>query len=359
MKRKPTIIKRLAFAIIPLVAILAVTELGLRISGVADSTIMPLALPGENSYMHRPDEDLFWALQPNAETLFQGITARTNSIGLRNDEITAKQPHQFRILSLGESTTFGAGVENDDTYAARLQARLNQDDPTERFNVINAGVSGYTSFQSLVYLQRDGLKLAPDMVLFYHELNDYLPTTVTNHKNTVIGLSLTDKERYLAKRWRLHRRLLALCATYRGIHFFAARVKIKLFQRAAARSEPGNWRLIMGSSAEPTDYPRRVSTKERIENLQKLLALSKDHGFQLVIIHPSYQGTQSHECELTRFCADHRVPMFETYNVLHPPRHVNGALFWDAAHPTPKGHDLLAEALAQFLKDNHLIPTTP
>ena len=40
--------------------------------------------------------------------------------------------------------------------------------------MINAGVSGYTSFQSRKYLELRGLELKPDLVLFYHEQNDFL-----------------------------------------------------------------------------------------------------------------------------------------------------------------------------------------
>ena len=356
MKRKTSIRRKLAFALIPVLGLLIVTELILRVTGIADSTVMPLSLPGEDSNIHRADEHLFWAMWPGVEVPFQGVTVTTNSRGLRNAELRDKRPGEFRILSLGESTTFGAKVENDETYSAQLQAQLNRRDPAQRFNVINAGVSGYTSFQSLIYLKRHGLALAPDLVLFYHELNDYMPTTEVNVKNTVIGESLTDKQRYLAKRWRLHRQLLARCATYRAIHFLAAHIKIKRFKRAAVRRGPGNWQVIMGVKVTLSERPGRVSPAERSENFEELWAMSQAHGFQLVMIHPSYRGTIKHECELTEFCAARGVPMFESHEVLHPTTRPPGALYWDSAHPVAQGHALLAEALAQFLVAQGLVP---
>jgi lysophospholipase L1-like esterase len=356
MKRKTSGRRKLFFAIVPLLTLFIVSELVLRITGIANSMVMPLSFPGEHSQVHRADEHLFWAMQPDLEVLFQGVTVRTNSRGLRHDPIEAKRADEFRILSLGESTTFGAGVENDQTYAARLQVHLNQRDPSKRFNVINAGVSGYTSFQSLVYLKRHGIALAPDMVLFYHELNDYLPTTVTNVKQTVIGESLTDKQRYQAKHWRWHRKLLGLCATYRGIHLLAAHVRISLFKRAAVRRDAGTAGKITGTSQAWTDGPSRVSPEERLEILQELLELSKSAQFQLVVIHPSYLGTIRHGCELTQFCDRQDVPMYESYDDLHPAGRPSGDLFWDAAHPKAEGHDLLASALAKFLTTRDLVP---
>lgn len=356
MKRNISGRRKLFFAIVPLLVLFVLTELLMRITGIADSVVMPLSLPDQRSQVHRADEHLFWAMRSDIEVLFQGVMLRTNSQGLRHGEIKAKRHNEFRILSLGESTTFGAGVENDQTYAARLQVHLNQRDPLKRFNVINAGVSGYTSFQSLVYLKRHGIALMPDMVLFYHELNDYLPTTVTNVRQTVIGESLTDKQRYQAKHWRWHRKLLGLCATYRGIHFLAARVRISLFKRAAVRRDAGTAGKITGTGQAWTDGPSRVSPAERLEILQELLELSKTERFQLVVIHPSYSGTIRHDCELTQFCDRQDVPMYESYDDLHPAGRPSGGLFWDAAHPKAEGHDLLASALAKFLTTRGLVP---
>src|SRR5262249_28467458 len=56
-----------------------------------------------------------------------------------------KDPGVFRILSLGESTTFGLGYDGIASYSrfleARLRARLARDD----VEVVNCGRSGYDS----------------------------------------------------------------------------------------------------------------------------------------------------------------------------------------------------------------------
>lgn len=94
---------------------------------------------------------------------------------------------------------------------------------------------------------------------------------------------------------------------------------------------------------------RRVSEKERLENLENLLAICQAKGIQLVIIHPAYAVSSKHECTLTNFCKQYQVPMFEAYDVLHPQNAPDNHLFYDRFHPTAEGHYLLAKGLAEFL----------
>ena len=48
---------------------------------------------------------------------------RINGDGLRGPDLAAKPPGELRILSLGESTTFGAKLAYEETYSALLEQR--------------------------------------------------------------------------------------------------------------------------------------------------------------------------------------------------------------------------------------------
>ena len=126
------------------------------------------------------DPDLMWRLRPNLKVAFQRIAMggeerdsyiNTNSLSLRNPEITPKGD-RVRILAIGDSTTFGAGVNDEETWPARLQAVL---DPANsgRIEVINAGVSGYSAYQGLRYLELHGMALEPDIVITVFAHNDF------------------------------------------------------------------------------------------------------------------------------------------------------------------------------------------
>lgn len=101
------------------------------------------------------------------------VPIQTNSLGLRGPEVALAKPESlFRILILGDSVTFGWGVRQEDTYASQLAGLLALLKPGQRFEVINAGVSGYGTWQQLLWLQSVGLQLDPDLVVVQVHLND-------------------------------------------------------------------------------------------------------------------------------------------------------------------------------------------
>ncbi len=71
-----------------------------------------------------------------------------------------------RIICLGDSNTFGWGVDAGATFAELLDRRLSDMD------VINLGVIGYSSFQGLKVLKHRGLALEPTIVVASFNHND-------------------------------------------------------------------------------------------------------------------------------------------------------------------------------------------
>lgn len=60
----------------------------------------------------------------------------------------------------------GWGVRAEDTYGQQLEKLLNEEDSGDlRFEVINAGVPGWNLENALAYLQGEGLKYEPDLIL--------------------------------------------------------------------------------------------------------------------------------------------------------------------------------------------------
>lgn len=72
----------------------------------------------------------------------EGITYQTNSFGIRNKEISSpKDSTIFRILCLGDSYTWGAGLNEDQLITVKLETLLNAWGKKD-FQVINAGIPG-------------------------------------------------------------------------------------------------------------------------------------------------------------------------------------------------------------------------
>ncbi len=97
-----------------------------------------------------------------------------NALGWRGPETTLTKPEgTFRILALGGSTTYTEAVGADrETFPAHLQRLLREEHGYSTVEVINAGVPGYNSFESLINLCFRGLEMEPDLVLIHHGAND-------------------------------------------------------------------------------------------------------------------------------------------------------------------------------------------
>ena len=94
-------------------------------------------------------------------------TIETNRAGFRGPAVErAKSDGRLRVFALGDSFTLGVGVENDETFCARLAAL----EPA--LEVINGGVIGYGTSQELLLLRDEALAFAPDVVLVVFFWND-------------------------------------------------------------------------------------------------------------------------------------------------------------------------------------------
>ena len=97
-----------------------------------------------------------------------------NSLGYRGEEITNPKPDNvFRIVALGGSTTYGSNVPSyTQTYPHLLEKKLQKEYGYSNVEVINAGIGGHNSWESLINFQFRVLDLDPDMVILYHGAND-------------------------------------------------------------------------------------------------------------------------------------------------------------------------------------------
>lgn len=87
-----------------------------------------------------------------------------NSLGLRGPEIGPKT--RKRILLLGDSFTYGIGVNDDETFANRLEVITGAE-------VINAGNPGKGTDYALRFYETKGKSLNVDLVVLCFFLNDY------------------------------------------------------------------------------------------------------------------------------------------------------------------------------------------
>jgi hypothetical protein len=160
---------------------LGLTEVGLRVFnpwGIEMFSLMPYHMQG------MVDHPQFGYAHPKSVAYQLGSNrVSLNSNGHRDDESPVqKPPRERRILALGDSVTFGWGVNQGEDFPARLEALLRQQSDSA-WQVINAGVNGYNSEQEAAYFAAEGILFEPDIVLLVFVANDvepaFKPNTVT------------------------------------------------------------------------------------------------------------------------------------------------------------------------------------
>jgi len=114
-------------------------------------------------------------LQPGTQGRLFDCPISINSLGFRGREIAPEKGSAYRIVALGESTTFGCTLGPEDKPWPELLEEMIQERLNPRFpvQVINAGVPGYTLADNLARLAADVLPLRPDMIISYHGYNGF------------------------------------------------------------------------------------------------------------------------------------------------------------------------------------------
>jgi lysophospholipase L1-like esterase len=114
-------------------------------------------------------------LRPGVSAQLFQSTVDVNSKGFRGSEIRDPKDGAYRIVAIGESTTFGCTLNPEDRpwtewLEELISTRVETTRPVE---VINAGVAAYTLGDNLARIHGDILPLEPDMIISYHGINGF------------------------------------------------------------------------------------------------------------------------------------------------------------------------------------------
>jgi lysophospholipase L1-like esterase len=158
--RKPgrlsRLLKNLSLSAFTFLLCIAVLEGVLRILGYGRVEI------------YEPDPVLFWKLKPSQDcfTKVDRKPVHINAQGTRGREFETRKPSgTIRILSLGDSRTFGWGLTEAESYSGLLETLLREQFPNRRFEVINAGVNAWSYPQMNAYFRHCALAYQPDFVI--------------------------------------------------------------------------------------------------------------------------------------------------------------------------------------------------
>ena len=120
-----------------------------------------IALP-DGTRVDAPQRDRFY------------VAYQFNELGCRGPDYAIPKPAgTSRVMILGDSYTLGAGVHEPDTFARQLEPLLHANaQPTGRVEVINCGVSGYSTREEALFYRLIARRYEPDVVLVVMVFND-------------------------------------------------------------------------------------------------------------------------------------------------------------------------------------------
>jgi lysophospholipase L1-like esterase len=284
-----------------------------------------------------PDPDLIWRLAPRARGPF-----KTNELGLRDTPYKADA--DVKILVLGDSVSWGDGVVDVRAlYPQRLEQRLARRDPSRVYEVINAGVPGYSTFQQARYLRLDGLALNPDLVILQFCLNDvverYLTVARFGGDNVFLGVDTrragSDLFAFLLRHSRAFERF------YRFLQW-----------RSRTREEYAVGNLVR----EPLDSHLEEAWKRVIEEIEEIRQTTQEQHLPLLLMIAPYRfqldqprQLRQPQDRLIAWAASHRIahvdllPGFAAAFRSDPSR----SLFKDPSHFSVAGHELAAALLVE------------
>lgn len=175
--------KVIAFFCVLFVVILAIAEMGIRITYWIDDKPMPIAdisLNNEREWAKAHiregkailstdityDPDTGWKNAPNLNKPGE----QTNSEGMRTRKEFSKHPvpGRKRLIFVGDSYTYGFLVKDDEAFATVLANEY-----LPGWDVLNMAVNGMGTDQQLVTYLKHGREYRPDVVILGFYVRDY------------------------------------------------------------------------------------------------------------------------------------------------------------------------------------------
>lgn len=340
MRRRQSLWQNLALTAATIFLFFVGIEVALRLTGVDSGR--PMTPP---IYQKSEDPALGYELKPNLREPAFRSTIVTDRRGFRSEEI---HPGKQTIAVLGDSMTFGYGLENEQTLSARLNVLLGK-----KYNLVAGAAPGYTLGQEAALYKAKLAQLHPStlvLVFYWNDLTHTAPAV------------LDDEGNLQAPGWTPGQRtchpiedgilgaLPGRC--WLDLHSAFYRTVKKV---VSMRTEQGNL-------AEQKEEIRKnafndPATEEQLNAYGKTLAefaktLPKTMG-RLFVIWPDKQLHLLSTPTLREIAEKQGFEVLNLYEVFgNKPE----SLSWDTVHPSPKTVEEAAGVIKAGLKEWQLLP---
>ncbi|NOZ85949.1 MAG: SGNH/GDSL hydrolase family protein [Deltaproteobacteria bacterium] len=306
-------------------------EIAVRLSGYSkkylyDPIYKKSDLPGV-VYEHKPDVD---------GRARSGTPVHIDNIGARSDRDypILKPGNTCRVVLLGDSWTFGQGVELQHTFGYLLERKLLPGRfPSYHFEVINLGVCGYNIANMVASFVQKAIRLNPDVVVL-----------------ALIGEDLSLDRRLAADKFGYTRNLLSpqvpdwLKSWLRNLHMaYWIRDKWWILTHKGEQGLKG--------VEEPGAPVYRKTWNRAGKLLQEFRDKAKEENIRTLIIDLDFKPKHSAEM-LKRLAGKLGVPFVacsQGVSVSAKSRDIAQLVLPNDGHPGIKGHELIASLLLEAI----------
>jgi lysophospholipase L1-like esterase len=297
------------------------------------------------------DPETHHALAPNTRSRHRWedsavVPLFTNSLGLRDEAARridgpAGRP---RVLFLGDSFTEGVGVSFEQSFVGVLSARL----PAVEF--FNGGVMSHAPTLEYRTLRRVGPVLQPDLVVVLVDPSDVQDELYYERE----GVKDADGEiqRFRCPRWRSAVKRSALG------RLVGDAVRRLLPGLAPATLDESNRLAWADSDSELEGWGRR-GLERLSRSLDRIAAYGAAHGSATAFVlypWPKLIGSAAetpqvaeYRARIARVGAARGVPVLDLFP-LFGPQDLDRLFIPGDVHWNPKGHELIAQHLAEFIR---------
>lgn len=311
--------------------------------------------------LHRPSYYTDWELIPSASGIGAlGEAYFINADGYRGEQRSMqKQPGVTRIIIIGDSFTYGMGVNLEDTYPKQLETILNRNGSC--CEVFNFGIIGYNMWQYNELLARETLPYHPEIIilaLYQNDLKQSRPPYETDPDyrphNPFAQPAATEEQGILSRSalWNLLKNLNARIEyKYRYLrgHDYLKNIPQRKQQFGTAQSNSRDYKILTGTF----DQEKTIAFSKA---LRQFVATAHEGGAKVLLVYipDSIQLNDAKLQVVNRQIANWSrtigAPFVDLTPVLEQePRIESLYLFPFDAHNSPKGLRLIAQMLAAAL----------
>lgn len=283
-----------------------------------------------------PDPQSHWKINPAIQRKYGTPTKNAPIDSAREDGIVDfeytryKEKDAYRILCYGDSQTMGApwvgGMPN--SYPKMLQKKLQKAFPKRKIQVINMGVSGYSSYQGLLFFRNIGIHYNPDCVVIGLGFHDAGASFAPDREIT------SDKQWVKTLRSTLYKSQIYLM------------IRKKILERRALNRKEDNRPVF-----------NRVTKDGYRENLKTFLDMGKENKIKMIFLTVPQVGSDGtmhldYVDVMRKASKDFDVTMTDAVEAMKkiPLKEQEEYFVQDKVHFNIKGNDFMSDRIFETLK---------